>query len=168
MGAANTSTLYEEAICAELEATREAFHALLAAIPDEAWEKAVGDGAWNVREVLYHIVFVYAAIPREVNVIRRGWWFPKPPAWLFDWFNALLVRWGARGQTKESIARKYEQAHRGNLNLLRQIGAEEWSKSTVYPDVDPYFRDEVSVAQLFRLHPDHFKRHAVEVQEALA
>lgn len=51
-----TPIVDRQAIRAELEQTRAAFQALLARVPDDAWEHPTSNPAWNNRQLLYHIV----------------------------------------------------------------------------------------------------------------
>ena len=71
-----------EEIRAELEATRQAHHALLGSHSEEDWRKASGNPAWTVGQLMVHMTFAPRMLPADVKMIRRGGWMPNLPACL--------------------------------------------------------------------------------------
>ncbi len=153
-----------EEIRAELEATRIAFHKLLDEIPEDVWEQPSGNPGWNIRELLYHITLAPALLPEDLMLIRRGWTWLSPPAWLFNTFNKWFTRWGARGQTKASIAAKYDQAHSRVLRLLDGVREDEWGRAGRYPALNANMPGgKMTIEDLFHYLTRHFNEHVVEV-----
>ena len=157
-----------EEIRAELEATREAYHALLDSLSEEDWNKPSGNPAWTVGQVMVHMTFAPRMLPADVNLIRRGGWMPKLPGFIFNWANVLMTRWAARNQSPQSVGALYDEAHDRVLALLETIHEDEWSLSREYPDWDPMLSGTVTLERLFRYLADHFEVHAEQVRQGLA
>jgi hypothetical protein len=153
------------AIRADLEAARAVFQRVLDAVPDADLSRPSANPAWTNGELLYHMTMDMDFIPAEVRVVRQGWWFPKPPAWLFNRLNILYTRRQARRMTRPLLARKYEANHAALLAALDTVQDDEWRRTTVYPAVDPPFlRGRVSIARIFRYHAHHVREHAAQIR----
>ena len=157
-----------EEIRAELEATRQAYHALLDALSDEDWKKASGNPAWTVRQLMVHMTFAPRMLPADVGLIRRGGWMPNLPAFLFNWSNVLMTRWSARKETVHTVGALYDAAHDNALGVLETIQEEEWSRGREYPDWDPMLSGYVTLERLFRYLAIHFEVHEEQVRQGLA
>ncbi|MCA9973495.1 MAG: DinB family protein, partial [Anaerolineales bacterium] len=153
---------------AALEATRLAYHALLAEIPPTAWERPTANPAWNVRQVLTHMLIAPENLPLDVRFIRAGRTL-KPPMWLFNSLNRLYTRRRARGQTAASLAQQYDAAHARVVALLDTIGADEWALTGDYPDVNANLAaGEHTLEDMFHYLSRHFAEHAAEIRQAVA
>ncbi|MGD2077159.1 MAG: DinB family protein [Chloroflexota bacterium] len=151
-----------QAIRAELEETRVAFHALLATIPDDAFEQATRNPAWNVRQMLYHIVMAVEMLPQDIKLIRKGRLI-SPPAWLFNRVNVYVTRWRARNHTRESLAIAYDKAHAAVLAIMDDMQAGEWSLTGKYPAVGGELTGgERSIAMMYHYLSQHFQEHLPE------
>ena len=160
-----TLKIDRQAIRHELEDTRAAFHALLAAIPDDAWERPTSNPAWNVRQMLYHIILAVEMLPQDVKLIRKGRLI-SPPAWLFNFANIYLTRWRARNHSRESLAAAYDDAHATVLELMDGIQDDEWSLTGNYPDLGGGLPGgERTIAMMFHYLSQHFQEHAVEFDQ---
>jgi hypothetical protein len=157
-----------EEIRAELEATREAYHALLDSLSEEDWKKASGNPAWTVGQVLVHMTFAPRMLPADVGMIRRGGWMPKLPAFLFNWSNVLMTRWMARKETIHTVGALYDAAHASTLAVLDTIQDDEWALGREYPDWDPMLSGYVTLERLFRYVKLHFEVHQEQVRQGLA
>lgn len=155
----------------KLEATRTAFHELLAAIPDEAWEQPSRNPAWNIREMAYHITIAVSMLPNDIRLLRRGGLFTrliKIPSGLFNWFNERLTRRAARHQTRQSIAQRYDEAHANILQLLDTIGDDEWQLAAEYPALNDYMPGgQHTIAMMFDYLNLHFQEHAADIRSVL-
>ena len=160
-------TLREE-IRAELEATRQAYHALLGSLSGEDWKKPSGNPAWTVGQLMVHITFAPRMLPADVKLIRRGGWMPNLPALLFNWSNVLMTRWAARKESVHTVGALYDAAHSNALGVLETIQDEEWSLGREYPDWDPMLSGHVTLEQLFRYLTLHFEVHQEQVSQGLA
>jgi hypothetical protein len=157
-----------EDIRAELEVTRQAYHALLGSLSDEDWPKPSGDSAWTVGQLMVHMTFAPRMLPADVGLIRRGGWMPKLPAFLFNWSNVLMTRWSARKESVRTVGALYDAAHDNALRVLETIQDEEWSLGREYPDWDPMLSGYVTLERLFRYLASHFKVHEEQVRQGLA
>lgn len=148
------------AIRAELEDTRAAYHALLAGIAAADWNRPTGNGAWNVRQVMWHLAWVAGLRPSLLARIRRGKNL-NPPEPIFGWLNVLNTRWTARGASPTSAARKYDASHAATLRALDTVVDDEWDRAAVI------FGGPISVEDLFRFVPRHFEEHAAQVRAVI-
>ena len=167
VGSGGGGTLREE-IRAELEATRQAYHALLGSLSEEDWSKASGNPAWTVGQLMVHMTFAPRMLPADAGLIRRGGWMPRLPAFAFNWSNVLMTRWMARKETIHTAGALYDAAHANALNVLETIQDEEWGLGREYPDWDPMLSGYVTLERLFRYLTIHFQVHREQVRQGLA
>jgi hypothetical protein len=159
---AATAKAILDAINAELEETRTAFHALLDDIPDGALEQPTSNPAWNVRQMLYHIVMAVEMLPQDIKMIRNGRLI-SPPAWLFNRVNIYLTRWRARGHTRESLAAAYDEALATVLQITSGLRADEWHLTGNYPDMGGGLPGgERTIAMMVHYLKQHFEEHLPE------
>lgn len=79
------------------------------------------------------------------------WWLKDP---LIRW----VATWSTRGQTPESILRRYDQAYSALLATLEGIRDDEWSRGA------QCFGDGYkTVLDLCVLPKSHFQEHAAQV-----
>ena len=165
-GSSEGSTLREE-IRAELESTRQAYHALLGTLSEEDWKKPSGNPAWTVGQLMVHMTFAPRMLPADVKLSRRGGWMPNLPAFLFNWSNVLMTRWAARKESVHTVGALYDAAHSNALGVLETIQDEEWSLGREYPDWDPLLSGFVTLERLFRYLVIHFEVHEEQVRQGL-
>lgn len=156
----------------EIEETRQAFHALLASIPDEAFDLPSDNPAWTIGEVLYHMSIAPRMLGTDVKMIVKQSWLYKIiptviPKKLFDWINKHLTRWGARNLTREFLKEEYDQAHAATLKALDEVDDSDFKKKLNYPDWDPLLSGEVTLERLFRYVKVHFDSHAAEIRKRI-
>jgi hypothetical protein len=160
-----TIPMDRQAIRDELEETRDAFHALLASIPNEAFELPTSNPAWNVRQMLYHIVMAVEMLPQDVKMIRKSRLI-SPPAWLFNWANIYITRWRARKHTRDSLAAAYDDALATVLQLADDLQDNEWTLTGNYPDVGGGLPGgKRTIAMMFHYLSLHFQEHAPEFDQ---
>ncbi len=126
-----------EPLRAEIESTRSTFHRLLNSIPEEVSSLPSGNPAWNIRQVLYHIAIIPRYVIVEVVMIRKQVWLyqllPRLiPKALFYWLNACLTRFGARGLTRQRLAKIYDQSCRAALKALNTVPEEDFGMSLFF------------------------------------
>jgi len=156
-----------EALRAELEATRAAYHALVRSITPEDWEKPTSNPAWYVGELLYHLSMAPRFTPEDIAVIRRLGRVPLPPERLFHRFNEWSTRRGARRAGLAGLGAAYDRAHARLLRVLDRIRPDEWQKGAEYPGWDPMLSGFVTIEDLFHYTTRHFHAHAAEIRAAL-
>lgn len=152
-----------EAIRMEMEASRQAFHELLNAIPAADWQRKSLATAFTVAELFEHVVHGIELIPHEVAAIRKGKNYLNFPAWFTSKVNLLMTRRAARQATPQSIARRYDAAHAEALKLLDTVQDDEWHKGAHffgegYWTMELVFRGNITV---------HFEEHAAQIRESL-
>ena len=152
------------AMRAELEATRMAYHALLAQLTDADWSRRDGATRRTIGEDMVHITSLLEGIlPLAVDAAREGRAnalppMPKPLGLVMGY---LLSKMQARGQTRHTIGVKYDAAHVAALHLLDEVQDNEWTRRTNIP-IGNY-----SIAEIFHLHTVHFHEHATQVRQGL-
>ena len=155
-----------EALREELEATRQAYHELLASIPDDAWNRPTANPKWNVRQMMFHITMAPRFLPADIAMLRRGR-TPTVPSWLFNLVNEALTGFAGKRQTRASLAAEYDKRHAIVMKLLDAIRPHEWSLSAKYPNINRNLRGTQSIASMFHYLTVHFEEHAADVRRAL-
>jgi hypothetical protein len=145
------------ALRAQLEETRVAFHALGESLTEEEWQRHTATTAWTVCEVLTHVAVGLAHLPEAIAHVRQGKHYFNLPSWLTQPLNRWLVKWSARGQTRESILRRYDQAHTAFLATLEGIRDDEWSRGA-----QCYGTGYKTILDLCMLPKSHFQEHAAQ------
>ena len=107
-----------EAIRAELEATRRAYHELVNSISADGWNGKGGNSRWRVGQLLWHLAWGAGYFPRGVEECRRGK-ATNPPRWIMNPLNMLITRIGSRRATPQSVLHKYDDAHAAIRRLPR-------------------------------------------------
>jgi uncharacterized protein (TIGR03083 family) len=150
------------AIRERLSSTRAGFHALLDGLTDGDLRRPSGNPAWTIGAVLTHLVWSLELLPREVAGARKGKGMYNFPPMVRDALNAWATRLGARGQTLDSLRRRYDAAFATALATLDgvaddefQFGARFWSEG---------FRD---IAGLYAGQVDHLAEHGDDVRRSV-
>lgn len=169
------STLIRETIRAELEETRETFHALLNSLTEENIRGRSHNPGWTNGEILAHMTFGFIIVNVLLPMARLWGRLPKGSskwfAWLlntftgpFNWFNAI----GARGQgkvfTHQRIGKIYDRIF---FSLLRQVDSikdDEWGQGMYYPTKwDSNFDEFMTLEKLFHYPVIHFNFHLKQI-----
>lgn len=161
-----------EQIQEELDATRNDFHQLLAAIPPETYDLPSGNPSWTIREVLFHMSLAPRMLGTDVRLILRGGWLSRLvpaliPRKVFDWINLKFTKYGARRATPEFLALEYDKAHQAALHVLAKVGDSDFEKMLVYPGWDPLLSGQVTLERLFHYVRLHFNVHAEQIRDIL-
>lgn len=162
---APTST--RETLRRELEATRLAYHELLADIPEAAWDRPTANPAWTVRQMMFHMTLALRFLPADIALMRGGR-VPPIPTWLFNRANEWFTRLAAKRQTRASLAAEYDKRHESIMALLQTIEPHEWTVAVQYPDINRNLQGMRTIADMFRYITVHFNEHAADVRPALA
>jgi hypothetical protein len=158
----NPAPTSREALKVELEATRSAFHAMLAEVSQEAWKLPTHTTNWTIGETICHVAsYLDVVVPMALANARQGKNMPKMPKAIGNYFNYLMARHYTRKLSRQTIAAQYDSAHTKTLRLLEGVQAEEWAKSTYLPI------GTLTVAQLFQHHSTHFHTHLADVRYGL-
>jgi hypothetical protein len=144
-----------------LEETRMAFHTLVESLTDEEWDSKHTSTAWTVRELMSHMVDGLSRIPDAIDHARRGKQYLNLPPflnWLTHPGNFWLVKWNARGQTRQMLLVRYDAAHQALLNKIENICDDEWNRGA-----HCYGDGYKTVLDLCVLPNRHFREHAAQV-----
>ena len=147
-----------EALRAELEATRQAFHDRLAAVSGAQWRQKYPGSAWTVAEVFTHLTWSVEYLPQEVESARRGKGMFNMPRPLRDPLSYWYMRLLARNSTPDSVRRRYDAAMDATLKALETVPDSDWNLSANF-----YGEGRHTVAQLFRTPAHHLAEHTAEL-----
>ena len=162
----------KEELRLELTQTREAYHVLLAEIPDEAFSKPSDNPSWTIGEVLFHMSLAPRFMTTDLKMIISRPWLAKVfaalvPQAIFDRLNDWYTRYGARNLKRSFLAQQYDKAHLRVLKSLETVKEEGFQKSIMYPGYDPILSGDVTVERLYRYIKQHFELHASQIRESL-
>jgi len=149
-----------DALARELEETRTAYHALLNSLAPEDWNKKSANPAWNVRQLMWHVTWGTAYVPRFVEESRRGKAF-RPPQLIFNAVNPLITRLGSRSASAASLAAKYDAVHTAILAKLKEVRDDEWQNGVAT------YGQFNTVENAFRLASRHFAEHRADILKGL-
>ncbi len=153
-----------QAIRAELEAARIAFHDLLARMSSEDWRRQSSILAWTNGHLSTHILsYLTIVLPRGVRYAQKGRRTAGFPPLLVrlgiaDRANKRAARWLARRHTPTTLRAAYDQAHADFLTLLDQVPEGDWEKSTYV------LGKSMTILELFLVHAAHFDEHRPQVR----
>jgi hypothetical protein len=156
----------------ELTQTREAYHRLLADVPEEAFSKPSDNPAWTIGEVLFHISLAPRFMTADLRIIMSRPWlawifFKLVPASLFHRLNEFFTRYWARNLNRTFLTEQYDQAHERAMKSLEMLEELDFRKSLNYPEFDPLLSGVVTVERLYRYMKLHFEVHAQQIRERL-
>ncbi|MDQ2691733.1 MAG: DinB family protein [Chloroflexota bacterium] len=157
---------------AELIETRQAYHELLAQIPDEAFSRRSDNPAWTIGEVLFHMSLAPRFVVTDLRFIISRPWLGKAfaalvPIALFNRLNEFLTRFGSRNLNRTFLAEQYDRAHKRALESLEALQEADFGKSVRYPGYDARLSGQVTVERLYRYLKLHFEAHAAQIRERL-
>ena len=156
----------------ELTQTCEAYHTLLAEIPDEAFSKPSDNPPWTIGEVLFHMSLAPRFMTTDLKMIISRPWLAKvftflAPQSIFDRVNDWYTRYGARNLNRSFLAEQYDKANLRALKSLETVQEQDFQKSLMYPGYDPILSGEVTVEKLYRYIRLHFDEHAAQIRKIL-
>jgi hypothetical protein len=146
-----------DALRAELEATRAAFHGLVRSFDGPPWQQKSITTDWTFGEVLVHLTWALEQLPQEIDSARRNkgmFNFPRWLAWLVNPLSYWYGRSLARGARPDDICRRYDGAMDATLIKLDTIQDDEWSQGA-----DFYGEGFHSIEDLFHTPAKHFADH---------
>jgi len=155
-----------DAIRGELEATADAFRALLASLRDEDLGRRGTGTRWTAGETLSHVVDSFANLPSAVAAARYGLDYMRPPLLVRPFaplIQRIVVSRTARGRTRQELQERFDAAQQAALYLLDGVRDAEWQLTTRY-----FSQGALTIEDLFRLQALHFQEHAAQVEAALA
>ncbi len=155
----------------EIVATHQAFHRLLASLPDEAFSQPSSNPAWTNGQILYHMSIAPRLMILDVQMISGKRWIYRllpylMPERVFNWLNVRLTRYGARHISRQFLSDEYDRAHTTILRVLDTLSEADFAKSMPYPDWDVLLSGEVTMEYLFGYIKRHFDSHKIQIEDA--
>ena len=164
-----------QSIHAELERVRADFHHLVASATPVALRRRTNGTRWTNQQMLWHMAFGYLIVQRLLPLVRMFGRFPDPLSRGF----ATLLNWGTRpfhlinylGACGGAVVfhgppltgrlnRTLDQLHRH----LEAETDESLSRRMHFPvDWDPFFRDSMTVEQVYRYGTQHYDFHRAQL-----
>lgn len=160
----------KDELWAEMIQTREAYHALLAEVPDEAFSKPSDNPTWTIGEVLFHMSLAPRFMTTDLRIIISWPWMAKVfatlvPISLFNSLNAFFTRYWSRNLDRKFLAEQYDRAHERAIRSLESLKDDDFQKSLNYPGYDPILSGVVTVERLYRYIKLHFEAHATQIRK---
>jgi len=162
-------------LLADLQATRTAFHELIAALSAEDFRQPSLNPGWTNGEILAHMTFGFIIVNVLLPMARMWGRLPQGSSkWFAGWLNALTgpFNWinalGARGQgrvfTRNRVGQIYDRAYYSLLKQIHSIREEEWQRGMYYPfKWDPNFSEFMTLEKLFLYPIAHFNFHRSQI-----
>jgi DinB superfamily len=166
-----TDVIDRAALIDELERVRTDFRHLLAIATDDDWDKPTAGTRWTNEQLLFHMVFGYMVVQRLLLLVRIFSHLPRSlsrgfadilnaatqPFHVINYYGSCLA---ARVYDRNGMAPKLDRVI-GSLerSLIRQR-ENAFRRGMYYPTRwDPYFRDYMSVADIYRYAGQHYDHH---------
>ena len=159
------------AIAADLDRARIDFRHLIEMADDGDWTKPTTGTRWNNEELLFHMVFGYMVVQRLLLLVRL--FDPLPdsvsrgyarllnavtPA--FDVINFYGSRLAACVYNRKRMATKLDRVINSLQRSLDRAPEDAFGRGMHYPDDwDPYFRDYMTLADVYRYPGQHYDHH---------
>ena len=150
----------KQAIRSELEATRAAYHELLASIPSDAWKRTSGNAEMTVKELMWHTAWSMNWMAGSIDAVRSGKSF-NPPSFILEPGRKLAMHWLARRATPEAAARRFDEGIAALIAKLDTVGDGDWQREATR------FGETHSVEWYFTHPREHFDEHAADVRAVL-
>jgi len=149
----------------KLEETQIKFLRLLAGISDTDLTKKWVDEGWTIKEELVHVVQVLELIPSGIERAFKGdrrSWLGFIPAGFRGWVNGhIIIPRKAEGETRETIAQAYRDAHKILIDKMKMVNEDDWEKGMPYP------RKYRTVEQIAYRPVEHFEEHEAHINQLL-
>jgi hypothetical protein len=133
---------------------------LLDSLSAEDFRKKSGNPAWTVGQLMWHLAWGSGYVADGVRRARAGKNLNGPRG-LFDAINPWLTRWGARGASPESVAKRFDEAMAKAAAALDTVDDAEWDKGF------KRLGEFLSVADVYRENARHFQEHRADILKGL-
>jgi DinB superfamily len=159
------------ALVADLERARADFHHLLAVATDADWNKPTSGTRWTNEQLLFHMVFGYMIVQRLLPLVRMLGRLPPsfsrgfarllnaatPPFHVINYYGSCLA---ADVYNRKRMAAKLDRVIDSLTRSLNRERDNTFRRGMHYPTRwDPYFRDYMTVADIYRYPGQHYDHH---------
>ena len=149
----------------KLEKVQSKFLCLLEEIPDRDWNRKFAGESWTIKQEMVHIVQVLQVLPAGIERASKGGkrsFLGSVPAGLRNWVNGhIIIPLKAKNETRESIARAYQDANKALVSTLEKLTEKDWNKGMPYP------RKYRTVEQMAYRPVEHFEEHEAHLRRLL-
>lgn len=158
-------------LAAELERARADFHRLLADARDDEWSKQSDGTRWTNEQLLFHMAFGYMIVGQLLILVRIFGRLPDPVGRVFarvldaatpvfhpvNYYGSCLA---ARVYNRRRMGTKIDRVIDGLQRSLRREHDSAFARGMHYPTRwDPYFRDHMTLADIYRYPGQHYEHH---------
>ncbi len=167
--------IVKQAIRKELVTVHGKFHALLASLSEQDFQKQSLNPGWTNGEILAHMTFGFIVINVLLPMARLWGRLPTGSSkWFagllnaftgfFNWFNALGARMQGKVFTHRRIGAIYDNVYFSLLNKVNSIKDDEWGRGMYYPTKwDANFDEFMTLEKLFQYPVTHFNFHLTQI-----
>jgi DinB family protein len=167
------------ALAADLERARTDFHRLLTSAADDEWNKPSSGTRWSNEQLLFHMVFGYMIVERLLILVRvlgrlpdavsRGFARMLNAATSpFDVVNFYGSCLAARVYNRKRVGAKLDRVIDSLQRSLTQERDNAFHRGMHYPTRwDPYFRDYMTLADIYRYPGQHYDHHRRQLTFAM-
>jgi hypothetical protein len=165
----------KEALRAELESARAAFHALLNSLAEEDLRRQSLNPGWTNGEILAHMTFGFIITNALLPMARLWGRLPRGSSrWFagllnamtgpFNWINALGARGQGRVFTYGRVGGFCDAAIAALLRKVSSVRDDEWARGMYYPTGwDANFSEFMTLEKLFHYPVIHFNFHLGQI-----
>lgn len=158
-------------LSADLERARADFHRLLAVTAANEWNKPTSGTRWTNEQLLFHMVFGYIVVRRLFVLVRLFGRLPDAvsrsfakaldaatrPFHLINYYGSCLA---ASVYNRDRMGRKFDRVIAALQRSLAREQDAAFRSGMHYPTQwDPYFRDYMTVADIYRYPGRHYDHH---------
>ncbi|MEV0297611.1 DinB family protein [Nocardia sp. NPDC050710] len=159
------------ALAAELERARTDFHRLLASVRADEWNALSSGTRWTNEQLLFHMVFGYMIVRRLLILVRVVGRLPDPvgrgfarvldtatPSFhLVNYYGSCLA---ARYYNRRRMGAELDRVIDALQRSLERERDRDFARGMHYPTRwDPYFRDYMTLADIYRYPGQHYDHH---------
>jgi hypothetical protein len=163
--------LDRQAAHAELERVRHRFADHVEQMTREDLRERSDGTRWTNRQLLFHMLFGYLLVRTLVWMVkvlgRLPRWTTKPFAALlnvctrpFHWINYLGSVLGGTALSPQRMQRRFDRVTAGLQRDMDRQNGQSLDRGMCYPGRwDPYFKDFMTLADIYRYPTQHFDHH---------
>jgi hypothetical protein len=159
------------ALTNELEQARADFHQLLASATDDDWAKPTSGTRWTNEQLLFHMVFGYMVVQRLLILVSVFGHLPTPlsrgfarilnastrPFHVINYHGSCLA---ARVYNRNRMAAEFDRVIDALERSVIAKSDSAFGRGMYCPTRwDPYFRDYMTLADIYRYPGQHYDHH---------
>jgi hypothetical protein len=165
-------------IADDLEGRRADFHRLLALVGEDEWRKPTSGTRWTNEQLLFHMVFGYMVVQRLLILVRI---LGRLPQWVsrafartlnaqarpFHWVNYYGTNLAARVYNRKRMGARMDRVIHALQRALTRQPESALRRGMHFPTGwDPYFRDYMTLAEVYRYPGEHYGHHRQQLTVA--